>query len=210
MAMVLCVASTAAKADYFLWEDPATHLTITFPDTWKVTHNQDANDIFTVNGPDTNGYPKCVVKARDDKRYVIFPPRYGRSIQHDALSKPFWEAYLGDYQDYMITDTFDDAGMGRWHASYAQASYTNYDGSVYENRGAIMFASLYYDTMYIVECSAVSHAYERWYPAFTDIIKSIDFQQTYNESPVGHYRNFLTDAERYFWVQAEPHAVTGY
>lgn len=199
-----------AKADYFLWEDPKSHLTITFPDTWKIASNQNANDILTIRGPDTRGMPKCVVKTRTDKRYVIFPPQYGRSIQQEAVSKKFWDVYLKEYQDYNLAKVVDDAGLGRWHASYALAGYTDYDGTVFEKRRAIMFASLYYDTMYILECSALENSYEDWYFPFMSIVKSVDFRKLYNEIPSGHYRDFITKLEKYFWVQGKPDGITSY
>ncbi len=206
----LLLFPAAAKADYFLWEDPVSHLTITFPDTWKTAHNQKPDDILTILGPSEHGFPKCVVKTRDDKRYVIFPPQYGRSIQNEAVSSGFWKTYLDEYQDYNLAKVVDDAGLGRWHASYALAGYTDYDGRVFEKRRSIMFASLYYDTMYILECSALEHAYEDWYFPFMSIVKSVDFRKMYNEVPSGHYRNFMKKAERYFWVQGRPDGVTGY
>ncbi|MEM6781515.1 MAG: hypothetical protein AAF569_06595 [Pseudomonadota bacterium] len=206
LTLFLLIPQTA-KADYYLWEDPKSHFTLTFPDTWKRTSNQNVDDIITVVGPSTNGYPKCVVKTRDDKRYVIFPPSYGRSIQKEAVSTPFWQTYLGEYQDYNLSKVVDDAGLGRWHASYALAGYTDNDGTVFEKRGSIMFASLYYDTMFIVECSALEHAFNDWYFPFMGIIKSVDFKKTYNEIPTGHYRNFLKKAEKLFWFQGKPDGI---
>lgn len=207
----LMLVPTAAKADYYVWKDPKSGLTISFPDVWKKASNQNPADVFTIIGPSgNNANPKCTVKILSDKRFVIFPPRYGRDINQVAHSRSFWEEYLGQYDDYTLYDIYDDGGLGRWHASYTLAGYTRMNGTVQERRRGIMFSSLYYDKMYTVECSAREHAYDDWHFKFMTIIKSIDFKKMYNEIPTGNYRDFLRDVDVYFWHQNSQNAVVGY
>lgn len=202
---------TEAQADVFAWQHPDSGLTVSFPDTWKRSSNQDPRDVFTVVAPSgNNANPKCVVKVLDDKRFVIFPARYGKAVNKEAHSRVFWERYLASYDDYTVYDVYDDGGLGRWHASYTTAGYTDMNGSVVERRRGIMFSSLYFDKNYIVECSAREHAYEDWHFHFTSIIKSIDFKKMYNEIPSGNYRDFLTKADKYFWSQNSNKATVGY
>jgi hypothetical protein len=201
---------TAAKADYFVWADEKTGLTITFPDTWKMQNDVNVNTILTVMGPSANEQPRCRVDARDDKRYTIFPARYGDAVQKVAVSAKFWEAYLGQYDRPVIGASYDGAGLGRWFASYALASYNQTIGGVLQQRRAIMFASLYRDKLYVVECSALAHGYERWAADFRGIIKSVDFKKAYHELPTGEYANFLKESELYFWAQSGPDGTTAY
>ncbi len=206
----LMLFPSLAHADYFLWEHEKTGLTMTYPDTWNNQLNVNPDDILTIAGPSYNGAPKCTVKASDDKRYLIYPAKYGRAVQKDAVSTPFWRTYMGHYDDYTLNKVYDGGGLGRWLASYAYATYDVRKGNVYQKRRALMFASLYYDTMYIIECSALNHEYDRWDRNFRSIIKSIDFDEAFSQWPTGHYDDFLTGSKKYFWTQTGYDGTTGY
>lgn len=203
--------SAPAQADIYRWSDPDSGLSLSFPDTWAPVSSRDSATVLTVMAPSSDAFPKCEVKVQDDRRYVIFPVRYGSAVQKDTLSSPFWEAYLGEYDQFTLHEVVDGAGLGRGHASYALAGYVNYDGTVLERRRAIMFASLYYDTLYVVECSALDHAYADWHFPFLSVIKSVDFVKTYNETPSGNYRDFLNPSGALFWSQTNsPDSVVRY
>ena len=192
-----------AQADYFLWEDAKTGLTVTFPDIWKTQTNQNPDDILTIAGPSENGNPVCTIKATQDKRYVIYPTDFGRAVQKDAVSTAFWNSYMGLYDAYTLDAVYDGGGLGRWLASYALGSYDVRKGPVHQKRRAIMFASLYFDTLYIVECSSLNHDYDRWDNNFRSIIKSIDFKKSFHERPIGEYEDFIHQAEEHFWEGLE-------
>lgn len=197
---VMILTPGAAKADAFVWKDPDSGLTISFPDTWNVVHDQKSDDILTIIAPSNREDPVCKVRVGDDRRYVIFPPSLGSSVQKVAVSAPFWESYLAEYDDYTVNKVHDGRGLGRWFASYAMAGYTKHDGTVIQQRRGIMFASLYNDRAYVVECSALAPAYERWADQFKSVIKSIDFKKAYHEVPTGEYANFLKEADMIFWA----------
>jgi hypothetical protein len=201
---------TIAKADYFLWQDDKTGLSMTFPDTWKMQNNAAADTIMTVGGPSDTAQPVCRIDARSDKRYVIFPVEYNDAVQKVAVSKPFWDKYLSQYDGYSLGGVYDNAGLGKGNASFAVASYKTSLGTVLQSRRAIMFASLYGDKLYVVECSALAHGYDRWEMDFRGIIKSIDFKKHYHELPTGEYANFLKDAELYFWSPSGPEGTIVY
>lgn len=201
---------SVAKADYFAWKDPKSGLTLTFPDTWKMQNNIGGDTIFTAMGLSENDQPVCRVDVKEDRRYTIFPARYGDAVQKKAVSVPFWQSYLSQYDDYTLGRVHDGSGLGRWFASYALASYGKHAGTVMQSRRAIMFASLYNDKLYVVECSALAHAYEKWQSNFRGIIKSVDFKKAYHELPTGDYANFLNEAEQYFWAQTGPEGTMAY
>ena len=104
---------TIAKADYFLWQDDKTGLSMTFPDTWKMQNNAAADTIMTVGGPSDTAQPVCRIDARSDKRYVIFPVEYNDAVQKVAVSKPFWDKYLSQYDGYSLGGVYDNAGLGK-------------------------------------------------------------------------------------------------
>lgn len=208
--VVSFVLPQGAKADYFLWEEPKTGLTITFPDTWKRQSAQHPDEVLRVAGPSEGGNPICTVQIADDNRYTIFPPDYGDAVQRVAVSIPFWKSYMQNYDDYTIDHVYDGGGLGRWLASYAMGSYSLRDGTVLQNRQGLMFASLYHDKIYIAECTSLNHAFGVWNADFRSIIKSIDFKKTYHEHKTGDYAHFLGEAEQYFWAQTGPEGTTAY
>jgi hypothetical protein len=199
-----------AKADIFLWQHEKTGLTITFPDTWKTVNNANPDTVLTIVAPSEKDAPVCRVDVRDGKRYTIFPAKYGDAVQKVAVSSKFWQDYYAQYDNQKIDHVYDGAGLGRWFASYALASYNRNFGTVLQTRRSIAFASLYNDKLYILECSTLNHAYERWAVDFKGIIKSVDFKKAYHELPTGEYQNFLTKAETYFWAQTGPEGTTAY
>ncbi len=207
---VTVAVSNAAKADYFLWKEAKSGLTMTFPDTWVRQTHRNPDEVLRIVAPSNGDDPVCTVKITDDNRYTIFPADYGDAVQRTAVSIPFWKSYMGHYDDYTIDRVFDGAGLGRWLASYAFASYDLHDGTVTQQRRAIMFASLYHDKLYVVECSSLNHAYERWNANFRSVIKSIDFKKMHHEHSTGNYANFLGEVEQYFWAQTGPEGTTAY
>lgn len=201
---------SVAKADYYLWQDAKSGLTVTFPDTWKKQNNQNPDTVLTIEAPDNLGKPICKINVSDDHRYVIFPPKYGDAVQRDAVSTEFWKSYMALYDQYRLDKIYDGGGLGRWLASYAQGSWTLREGTVNQSRRGIMFASLYYDKLYVVECSSLNHAYDSWENDFRSIIKSIDFKKIYHERKTGDYADFLAKADKYFWSQTGPNGTIGY
>ena len=208
--LFLLLLPLPAQADYFLWEDPTSGLTITFPDTWKTQNNRNPDTILTISAPSAGDDPVCEVKINDDKRYTIYPPEYGHAVQREAVSVPFWRSYMASYDDYTIDRVFDGASFGRWIASYGFATYSKRDGTAHQIRRALMFASLYNDKLYTIECSTLNSAYERWDRDFRSVIKSVDFKKIYHERRHGEYANFLNDAELYFWAQTGPEGTVAY
>ncbi len=210
LTLILFLISNPAYADYFLWEDPKSGLTVTFPDTWERQTVLNPDGILRIAAPSDGDDAVCTIKTYDDHRYTIFPSDYGRDVQKVAVSVPFWKSYMGHYDTYDIARVYDGGGLGRWIASYATASYATHDGTVMTNRRAIMFASLYYDTLYTVECSSYASSFEKWQRNFISVIKSIDFEKMYHGKSYGHYRNFLKDVDQYFWVQTGPEGTAAY
>ncbi len=201
---------SAAQADYFLWQDSKSGLTVTFPDTWKQQTNMYPATIFTIEGPGNADKPVCKINASSDKRYTIFPAEYGDAVQRVAVSRDFWQTYMGLYDEYTLNKIYDGAGLGRWNSSYARGTWSLRAGDVVQLRRGILFASLYYDTLYVVECSSLNYAYETWDYDFRSIIKSIDFRKMYHEKKTGDYEDFLRGADKLFWAQTGPEGSIKY
>ena len=183
-----------ARADVFVWQDPETGLFVSFPDTWKVLNNQQPDTVFTIRAPGELDEAVCRIRVRQDRRYLIYPPRYARSAQRQAYSQDFWDAYLtGEYNRYTVKEMNELAGLGRGFASMALASFTQQEANIEVDKGGLMFAALYHDKAYIVECSAYIAAYDKWNDEFQAVIDSIDFKKEIFEIPTGNYRDFLNE-----------------
>ncbi len=206
----LILTPLSAKADYFVWQDPDSGLTLTFPDTWKQQSNQQPDDILTIQAPASdNAQPICRVRVRDDARALIFPPEYSRSVQKTFVSQKFWKDYLATYDNFM-TGPIYEGGLGRGFASYTTASFTRRDGTVHQTRSGILFASLYYDKLYIVDCSSLADNFNQWMDPFRSIVKSVNFRKTHHEKDYGDYANFLKKADYFTWSQTSPVGTTAY
>lgn len=206
MAAVLCsFVVVEAKADVFFVEDQNDRFTLTFPDTWKKADNQKPDDKLTVYAQGEYNFTSCRVRVREDRRFVIFPNEYADEVQRTQVSQDFWNNYLGEYDNVAIEIFKDDSGLGQGFASMVEASFDTAEGSLVHKRG-IMFASIYHDQLYVVDCSSEESVYDEMRPIFLGIIKSVDFTEVINGRTQGHYRNF-TDEE----VEIEgPHELDKY
>ncbi len=187
-----------AKADYFVWKDPESGVSLSFPDTWKQVSNADANDVITVMAPSGRAHASCRVRANADERYMVYPPKFSPSVQKISYSYDFWNKYLAEYDDAEIFDLYDGAGLGRGFASYAIADYESAVQGPHMHRRAILFATLYHDTAYVLECSSHVDAFKDWKKLFLSIAGSVDFEKAHHEVRTGNYRNFLGDRQMQF------------
>lgn len=194
-----------AHADYFVWQDPDTGLSMSYPDTWRRGNNQNPNDIMTILAPSGEEDARCVVRASDDQRFLIYPPRYSAAVQKVAYSKAYWDAFVKIYDNPHIHAVFDQAGLGRGVASYATASYDTVWPEPYARRTSVMSVSLYNGTAYLLDCSTGEKSFAKWRPLFMSIMASIDFKKSHHELVTGDYRYFLdgynlkfTDEKKHF------------
>ncbi|MBU0801057.1 MAG: hypothetical protein KKA05_08635, partial [Alphaproteobacteria bacterium] len=183
LALILTfTAPQAAKADYFVWNDPQTGVQITYPDTWKVVHSQDTNDVVTIMPPSGRANAQCRVRANDERRFLIYPPRYDAAIQKITFSRDFWDKYLHEYNNHNIEALYDGAGHGRGFASYTIATYDSQIPGPDMARRALMFVSHYNDTVYVTECSSHADAFEQWKQIFLSVAGSVEFRKAHHET----------------------------
>lgn len=193
MAMAIFVlASSPAHADYFVWEDEKTGVSASFPDQWKLTHNQKPGDIFTVVAPqDYKDAPRCRLQVTDDGRYLIFPRDLSWAVQKQAYSTAFMkEAAAKLYVDPKIIQFGDHAGLGNGFGSYVLVDYRGEDGV---EKRALNITVSYADKAYVYECTAAKHGFDKWRFLFQSIADSIEFPELYATKPNGHYRDFIAN-----------------
>lgn len=194
LLLVLCfsVLGFQAQADVFIWRDAQTNIKASFPDTWKIIHNQQPDTILTVIAPDSEAMPICRLRYREDKRFQMYPVQFESEIQKVAYSNTFWEDYLiGQYDGLDMTQMLDEAGLGKSFASFA---LFNYNGEPHESddfRQGLGFASHYFDYGLIAECTANQIGYPEWVPQFMTFFGSIDYPKVYGTTVNGKYRDFI-------------------
>ncbi|MCK5284877.1 MAG: hypothetical protein KAJ86_04745 [Alphaproteobacteria bacterium] len=199
---LLVFQSSSVFAEVYFWQDPVSKMSLTVPDTWRMSHDQKPDDVVTFLAPGAGDYASCRMRIREDKRFAVYPRRYEDEIQRVYFSRSFWEGYVSEFTDAVLNDVHDNAGLGRGFASYADVSFVTAVGSKVEKRG-IMFASLYGNKVYVAECSAQSNAFSKWYPSFMSIVKSVDFRKRVPEFSGGYYRNFFQDYKLVIYGKGE-------
>lgn len=192
-AAVCSVMSVQARAEIFYIEDQNDRFSVSFPDSWSSEANQMPDDKLTVLAPGTHEFAGCRVRVREDRRFVIYPGKFDKNIQKVEFSREFWDDYLGEYNIIEVDHFRDGAGLGFGHASMVEATYETTAEPIVRKRG-MMFASLYHDQLYIVDCSSQAEVYQKWRPSFLGIIKSVNFKKVTHENTNGHYRPFDDDA----------------
>ncbi|MBX2834633.1 MAG: hypothetical protein KTR28_06650 [Micavibrio sp.] len=189
----LFLSGAANASNVFQWQSEAGDISVTFSDSWARVNNQGPLDLLTIKAPTENEYAQCVVRAEDDKRFVIYPLQFGPEIQREYVSTEMWEEYFTADRNTVILSVYDDAQLGKGWASVVSASYETGLGPKMVKR-SVAFASLYRGKLYSVECSAQEDHYAKWHDAFMDFIKSVDFPLTTNHALSGYYRDFIGDS----------------
>jgi hypothetical protein len=207
-ALTVGAFAAQAKADYFVWQDAKSGLSMSYPDTWGKISGRQPDDVFAIVAPKAEDDAVCRVRVRDDRRFVIYPPNMDKDVQKIAVSRDFWDSYLNEYKNVDLYGYTGGAGLGKGFGSFA---VTGYDGSVIgpetHHRG-IVVAALYAGKMYIIDCSAKASEFAKWQPQFLSIIGSVDFKKAHNELWTGHYRNFFADPALQFKWPRSPALIT--
>ncbi|MGQ0527317.1 MAG: hypothetical protein ACT4OY_04715 [Alphaproteobacteria bacterium] len=192
----LILAVTPAHAEVFKWRDADTKLILTFPDDWRAVHSQQPDDIITLAAPGADNGAGCRMRVRADKRFLVYPRHYADEIQRTNYSRKFWDDYVGEFNGAIVYSVGDNRGLGAGFASQADISFKT-DAPGAPQKRAMIFASVYNDKAYILECSADEGRYAQFQDAFTGILKSVEFRQQYSSYPQGYYRNFTNDPPLY-------------
>lgn len=204
----LCLAPATAHADYFVWADAKTGVSMAYPDDWRKISSFQADDLVTVAAPTSGDDAQCRMKAREERRYMVYPVSLSSAVQRRAVSQDFWREYLAGYDHVSVAFIEDGAGFGRGYGSIASASFTISHPQTGKPRAGILAASLYRDHVYILECTADPEAFPYWQPVFLNILKSIDMPKRVHElrqSDYADYRDmdflFADPTKHYYFMQ---------
>lgn len=194
-------APQAAEANYFVWTDPETEMTVSFPDTWMRLNNQKPGDKISVAGPSEADLARCVVHVREDKRFLYFPHRYRDAVQKVAYSTDFWSEIFANYGNVQVHRYLDGAGLGKGAGSYVLITYDEKWPKDDTDMAGVMLVSLYHDDAYIASCSSKKQAFDYWRGTFGSILSSVQFKKVNSDLFVGEYRDFINDINLVFTRQ---------
>ena len=170
-----------ARADYAVWADAQTRISFAYPDTWRKIANFQPDDMVTIAAPTRGDDAQCRMKAREERRYLVYPVSLSSAVQRKAVSTEFWRDYLASYNNVSVAFLEDGAGFGRGYGSVGSASFTIAHPQTGKPRAGILAASLYRDHVYILECTSDPEAFPYWQPIFLNILKSIDMPKRVHE-----------------------------
>lgn len=187
---VLVFVSSSAQAEIYVWQDRDARMSLSYPDSWRMVHNQKPDDVLTIMGPSKNAqedFASCRMRANDDDRFQIYPQRYSAALRNKNYGAAFWQSYVGQFASGTVDRASDAGGLGRGFGSYAYMTYVS-DAMPLMPRRAVAFVSLYNNRAYVIECSAKAAAFDAWENTFLSIVKSVSFAKESYEVPGGYYR----------------------
>lgn len=188
----LAALVTQAQARVFVIGDQDDKFEITFPDSWGMINNQKPDDKLTIAAPANGDGATCRVRVREDKRFDVYPARYGRSIQQNYYSDAFWQEYLNEYVNPSLSRVVSDQNLKIMPSSRADAYYTDVVGAPVQKR-AVMMGGLYNGRAYVVDCSSAAGAFERYQGVFHTIMDTFTPTEIGNGRLNSYYRNFPAD-----------------
>ena len=181
-----------ARAEFFVWKDQETGISLSFPDTWAIANNQKPDDIFTIQAPGERDYASCRMRVREDRRVTIYPYQYDFEIQHIYAGFDFWRDYVGEYAGASLDRVLYDRGLINSVAGSADFTFISSAGPRTLMHG-FAFAGFDDSSVYIFECSAEASSYARWHPVFKSILKSAEKELRDSVVVNGGYRKFQDD-----------------
>lgn len=188
---ILLSTVAPAKADYFVWQDEKTGVTLSYPDTWKPLNNQQPDDIITLGVPSGEDKAQCRVRVNFDGRYQIFPSQFDGDIQKVSYSSDFWNQYNALYDNVTIHTFREVTGLGKGFGSMELITYASAPDEAPDYRTGMFFVSYYNNHEYVAECSSTSQSYSKYHAGFLDFVKSIDFRKDVHELTIANYRSFI-------------------
>ena len=183
-------APQIAQADTFVYHDPDFDFSLSFPDTWRKQSPETPINVFRVSANDPVARATCRIEAQNDIRAAIYPEEYMADAVEFTITDRFWDIYNNEYGNVDVVMRRDGAQMDKAHA---EVEVIHYDGKDGQRMSAMVLASFYADTRYVMHCEATQDTYQKYAPLFGSIMGSFTLKSKYHAVPTGFYRDFLSD-----------------
>jgi len=189
--LVLAGSLSSAKADVYVWEDPDTRVTISYPDRWEPQGGLVAPDIYRliVDGDDK---AECTLSAHTDRRFLIYPRKYMDDAVRKEVDNDYWHTHFSNV-DNLEFDYIREGGLGFGDARVAMVTFDRTVGENITRKTAITFASVYGDQQVVFQCESNAAVFDEYKDVFGSVVDSIEFAPKYQMEKQGMYRDFFKE-----------------
>lgn len=190
--LFITLSALPANAEYYVWQDPESRMSFKVPDTWQIALNENVDDVVTFRAPGQNQHAGCRMRVTEDGRFKIFPEAVSDHVVNANLGQDFWEQFaLKEYKYFRLHEVKKKKGLGNGFATMADISYVPQITPVHKR--SLIWATLYNNKLYMLDCSAETHAFRSWFENFMFVLGSVGMRSEIEELPTGNYRYFLGD-----------------
>jgi hypothetical protein len=195
-AAVLFAAIAPARAEVFVWTDPAYDIKVSFPDNWVRQGNFDDDERLSILAPQGLDHAACRLYVSDDGRFADAPPSAnmevsnfvfdGSQIQREVFARP-------DTNNVRLASYMTNAKLGRGAAVAAEVDFDKrWNNNIYPMH-ALVLASQYHGEHIVMSCETLASAWLKWDSVMKGIFKSVDFPSAWTIEPNSVYRRFQDD-----------------
>lgn len=196
LAGVLALTPTLARAEVFVWQDPAYKMQVTFPDNWMRQGSFQPNLRLHVVAPQGADHAACRLFVNEDGRYRETPPAMGLNVSASVYNQAAFAQEFYNRNDtsnvyvssYGITNAIGPAG-----AVMAQLDFNKSWMGTNVPMHAIAIAAQYDGKRIFMTCESMNRHFAKWEGLFRGIFQSVNFPGAYSIYPNGQYRRFQDD-----------------
>ena len=203
IALLFVLMPYAAKAEVFVWQDPAYKITVTFPDDW-MRQAQEGDDMrLHILAPQGQDHAACRVMASDDNRFLYVPPQGALQVSQFVQDEMAMKGILANrlrYDDVRLVGYQNIGSLGKGPASVAVGQFYKKWNGDHVPMQSIVFGGYRQGLEAIFQCESMTSAWEKWHPLFMKMAASFDFPARTSPVKQGFYRDFMADGFVYFPV----------
>lgn len=181
---VLCVLmawGNPAKAEVFVWNDPATSLSLSYPDHWLRQAQLDGGEKLLISHPQGHDLAQCVLSAQDKTDRLL----NAQTVLDGLLN-------MG-YGDATVTSHRDHASWANRVATITGARFSMMvDGQAYPMQ-AVQYSTLFKGQLHTLLCSAYQPRYQIHAGLFASVAASVKSKIIATPYPNGRYRDFTRE-----------------
>jgi hypothetical protein len=190
LTLVGFLSAPAVQAHYYAFYDADYGFNMDFPDNWKEQGGLPGDARVKLLAPGSDG-AQCLVFAKKDRRFVIYPRTYMTDVVAQEIQWSYWEQAVANYDDlYFYYDRY--GALGDSDARYTLVDYIDTTSEPNVRKRAWVHATLQGDLHMMTHCSSPIETFDSHAADFGQIVQSIHVDPA-KYAPVynGFYRDFL-------------------
>lgn len=194
MALLVLASPLSTKAEVFVWNDPESAMSLSYPDHWLRQAQLSPGQKLVISHPQYQDFAHCTLHKRQK-------------------TDPLLNAQV--MLDEMIVRGLDGVSIMKHRANAAWANRTatiseigfshDYNGKAYPMR-AVSYATIMNQQLYTLTCAAYAPRFENHQTLFASVAASVRSRITATPFVNGHYRPFIHE-HVYLFVDPNRRAV---